>query len=176
MKIIWRLIYLIFAVSTAVFGEWNHEPMIPILPVHPDGTPTHAPVDKVEIVLNNESDRKRILEKIDTLELEVKTRVYVPLEIISDVEIEATLVDDQEVTIPFNIETNREPDKKDYYRLKFSEDEVDIDGDGMIDTYIYSPKYLNSKIIGENSVNIKGARISKEGTFYRKIYLTIEVE
>ena len=98
------------------------------------------------------------------------------MEIISDVEIEATLVDDQEVIIPFNIETNKEPDKKDYYKLKFSENEIDIDKDGVIDTYLYTTKYINSKIFDGNYVNIKGSGISREGTFYKKVYLTIEVE
>lgn len=70
----------------------------------------------------------------------------------------------------------KEPDKKDYYKLKFSENEIDIDKNGTIDTYLYTTKYINSKISDGNFVNIKGSGISTEGTFYKKVYLTIEVE
>ena len=82
----------------------------------------------------------------------------------------------QEVTIPFNIEVNKQPDKRDYYRVKFSEDNIDIDKDGVVDTQIYSTKYINSKISDGNFVNIKGSGISSEGTFYKKVYLTVEVK
>lgn len=176
MQSIYKLMIMLLTISTICLGDLIDEPMIPLLPLFPDGTPAYAPVESLEPTLKNEADKNRILEKIDTLMLEVRTNVYVPLEIMSDVEIEATLVDNQEVIIPFNIETNKEPDKKDYYKLKFSENEIDIDKDGIVDTYLYTTKYINSKISDGNFVNIKGAGISTEGTFYKKVYLTIEVE
>ena len=186
MGFICKLILLLLLGSTICFGEIVHKPVtlpvfphlpqLPVLPPLPDDMPSYVPVEDLKPTLENEGDKNRVIEKIDTLMLKVSTNVYVPLEIISDVEIEATLVDDQEVIIPFNIETNKEQDKKDYYKLKFSENEIDIDKDGVIDTYLYTTKYINSKIFDGNYVNIKGSGISREGTFYKKVYLTIEVE
>lgn len=176
MGFIYKLILMSLMIFSVCFGSLEHEPMIPLLPLYPDGTPAYTPVENLDSSPKNEEDKDRVLEKIDTLMLKIQTNIYVPLEIVSDVEIEATLVDDQEVTIPFNIETNKEPDKKDYYKLKFSENEIDIDKNGTIDTYLYTTKYINSKISDGNFVNIKGSGISTEGTFYKKVYLTIEVE
>lgn len=116
------------------------------------------------------------LQKNYTALLESKLEVFVPLEILSDIDINAIVIDNEELNIPFEIELNKEPEKKDYYKLKFSETEIDIDGDGKIDTYIYSPKYINQRIVKENYVNIKGSNISKDGDYYKKIYITIEVD
>ena len=116
------------------------------------------------------------LQKNYTALLESKLEVFVPLEILSDIDINAVVIDNEELNIPFEIELNKEPEKKDYYKLKFSETEIDIDNDGKVDKYIYSPKYINQKIIKENYVNIKGANISKDGNYYKKIYITIEVD
>ncbi|MGL4508566.1 hypothetical protein [Cetobacterium sp.] len=178
MGFINKLVTVFVLLSIGTFGSESleHLPMKPLLPIYPDGTPAYAPIEELDQTSKNEEDKGRALEKMNTLMLQIKTNVYVPLEIISDVDIEATLVDDQEVIIPFNIETNKQPDKKDYYKLKFSENEVDIDKDGTVDTYLYSTKYINSKISDGNYVNIKGSGISTDGTFYKKIYLTIEVE
>lgn len=116
------------------------------------------------------------LEKNYTALLESKLDVFVPLEILSDIDINAVVIDNEELNVPFEIELNKEPEKKDYYRFKFSETEIDIDSDGKIDTYIYSPKYINQRIVKENYVNIKGANISRDGDYYKKIYITIEVD
>lgn len=116
------------------------------------------------------------LQKNYTAMLESKLEVFVPLEILSDIDINAVVIDNEELNIPFEIELNKEPEKKDYYKLKFSETEIDIDGDGKIDTSIYSPKYINQRIVKENFVNIKGSNISKDGDYYKKIYITIEVD
>lgn len=116
------------------------------------------------------------LQKNYTALLESKLNVFVPLEILSDIDINAVVIDSEELNIPFEIELNKEPEKKDYYKLKFSETEIDIDNDGKIDTQIYSPKYINQKIASENYVNIKGANISKDGDYYKKIYITVEVD
>jgi len=84
------------------------------------------------------------------------------------------VIDDQEIEVPFEIEMNKEPDKRDYYRLNFSETELDIDDDGQNDTYIYSNKFINSKIEKDNKVVIKGRNISKEGYHQKIVYITIE--
>lgn len=169
-----KLIVLFVLLNTCLLAK-SHLPTL-LLPVVPHQT-TKVPSETVEPpILKNEKDKERVLEKINTTMLKITTNVYVPLEIISDVEIETTVVDDQEVTIPFNIEVNKKPDKRDYYKLKFSENNIDIDKDGVIDTQLYSTRYINSKILDSNYVHIKGAGISNEGSFYKKVYLTIEVE
>ena len=108
--------------------------------------------------------------------LEAQVKVSVPLEIISDVDIETLVIDDEKLEIPFDIELNKEPDIKDYYRIKYSENNIDIDKDGQVDTIIYSPKFLNTRIVEDNIVSIDGSKISKEGTHKKKIYMTIEVK
>lgn len=118
---------------------------------------------------------RRILEKNTTVYLESRVRIFVPLEIISDIDIEALIVDNQKLRVPFEIELNKIPEKQNYYKLHYSEKEIDIDLDGQIDTYIYSSPFINTKILKDNILYIDGEKISKEGTFKRKIYMTIEV-
>lgn len=126
--------------------------------------------DKVEV------KGVRKLEKNTTVMLQTKLKVNVPLEIISDVDVEAMVIDNQKIDVPFDIELNKTPDKQDYYRIKYSETEIDIDNDGQIDTTIFSPKFLNTRIVEDNIVHIDGERISKEGKHQRKVYMTIEVK
>lgn len=116
------------------------------------------------------------LEKVSTFHLETKVNVFVPLEIISDVEIKALVIDDQKLIVPFELEMNKEPDKSNFYSLNYSETEIDIDGDGSIDTKIYSPKYINQKIVSDNYLHIDGANISKEGVHKKRVYVTVELK
>lgn len=136
-------------------------PLIPFVPITPE-----------EMV---EENGKRILEKTFTVMLETRVNVFVPLEILSDIDLKAVVIDDQEIDVPFEIEMNREPEQKDYYKLKFSETEIDIDKDGTPDTFIYAPEYINSRIIDESYVKIKGSGIKEEGVYKKKVYITIEV-
>ena len=122
-----------------------------------------------------EENGKRILEKTFTVMLEAKVNVFVPLEILSDIDLKAVVIDNQEIDVPFEIEMNREPEQKDYYKLRFSETEIDIDKDGTSDTFIYAPKYINSRIVDESYVKIKGSGIKEEGVYKKKVYITIEV-
>lgn len=138
-------------------------PMIPLLPAIPT---------KGE---NKENNEVRKLEKTYTVMLESRVNVFVPLEVISDINIDAVLIGDQIAEIPFEIELNRKPEKKDYYSIKYSENILDIDNDGQMDTYIYSPQYINEKISKDNTVKIYGEKISKEGTHKKKVYVTVEV-
>ena len=117
----------------------------------------------------------RYLEKTYTVMMEAKVNVFIPLEVISDIDIETTIVDNQVKEIPFEIELNRTPEKKDYYSIKYSESVIDIDRDGKIDTYINSPKYINEKISKDNYVKIYGENISKEGKHNKTIYVTVEI-
>lgn len=136
-------------------------PLIPFVPISPE-----------ELV---EENGKRILEKTFTVMLEARVKVFVPLEILSDIDLKAVVIDDQEIDVPFEIEMNREPEQKDYYKLKFSETEIDIDKDGTPDTFIYAPEYINSRIVDESYVKIKGSGIKEEGVYKKKVYITIEV-
>ena len=86
------------------------------------------------------------------------------------------VIDNQKLEIPFDVELNKVPDKKDYYSIKFSETEIDIDNDGQIDTKIYTPKFINTRIVEDNILYVDGAKISKEGTHTKKVYMTIEVK
>lgn len=137
-------------------------PMIPFVPITPE-------------VLNEEDGTKRILEETFTVLLESRVNVFVPLEILSNVDVKATVVDNQEIDVPFKIEMNKAPDEQDYYKLKFSEKEIDIDKDGVLDTFIYSPEFINSKVVEGSYVKIKGSGIKNEGTYKKKVYITVEV-
>ena len=131
--------------------------------------------DMVEYDENGKVLGIRTLEKNTSVYLESKVNVYVPLEIISDVDIDALIIDDSQVKIPFNVELNREPERQNYFMLKYSQTEIDMDQDGKIDTYIYSSPFLNKKIKEDNVVYIDGKNISKEGKFEKVVYMTIEV-
>lgn len=152
-------------------------PAIPIIPIKPPITegekpdnPTLPTEDKVEA-----DGRIRKLEQNTTIMMNIQLKVEVPLEIVSDVDINAMVIDDMKLEIPFEIELNKKPDKKDYYKIKFSENKIDIDSDGQIDTTIYTPPYINTQIVKDNMVYIDGAKISKEGKHTRKVYMTVEV-
>lgn len=122
-----------------------------------------------------ENGEVRLLEKNFTTLVESRVRVFVPLEVITDIDIESTVIGDQIVDVPFEIELNRKPEKENYYSIKYSENLIDIDGDGDYDTYIYSPKYINDKVEKNNFVRIFGGNITKEGTYKKDIYITVEV-
>lgn len=139
---------------------------VPLIPLYP-AIPTKGE--------NIEEDEVRQLEKTYTVMMESKVNVFVPLEVISDINLEATVVGDQELELPFEVELNRKPEKSNYYVLKYSQNILDIDGDGQNDTYIYSPPYINDKIIKNNYVKIYGGKISKEGTHKKDVYITVEV-
>lgn len=116
----------------------------------------------------------RKLEKNYTMMIESKVNIFVPLEITSDIDINATVFGNQIIDVPFQIELNREPEKKDYYKLKYSEKELDMDGNGQIDTVIHSPEYVNTRYIKDNFVRIDGGKISNEGEYKKTVYITVE--
>lgn len=156
---IYTILFLIISVfsfsSENTGGEKDPViPMLPILPSIPNGSP--VPLETKTVIMKME------------------TEVIVPLEIISDIEIQAMVIDEQEIRVPFEVEVNRNPDKQDFYKLNYSETEIDIDNDGEIDTYIYSNQFINSKVEKENYVLIKGKNISKEGYHEKVVYITVE--
>lgn len=160
MKKFFKYIFYLLFTGVGILGANNTEapliPMIPILPAQPTN-PERVPLETKTIIMGT------------------YVEVVVPLEILSDIDIEAMVIDDQEIEVPFEIELNREPDKKDYYRINFSENEIDIDNDGKVDTYIYANEFLNSKIVKDNRVVIKGKNISEEGYHKKVVYITIEI-
>ena len=117
----------------------------------------------------------RYLEKVYNVYLDMKVNVYVPLEIVSDVNIDATVLGNEILEIPFDLELNRKPEKNNYYSIKYSDMVLDIDNDGEDDTYIYSPKYINERVETNNYVKIYGEKISNEGIYKKRIYMTVEV-
>lgn len=167
MRSFFKLISIFFTVAVVLSSEDTAPviPMIPLLPALPvvsenngvDSEETKGPIETKTVILGMEAE------------------VVIPLEIISDVEIQAMVIDEQEIEVPFEIEMNKEPGKKDYYRLNFSETELDIDDDGQKDTYIYSNKFINSKIEKGNKVVIKGKNISKEGYHQKIVYIDVEI-
>lgn len=169
----------IFSIIFFIGGIFSYSETIPALPIFPALPPIDGELPEVPQLPTDdkvEADGKiRKLLRNTTVMLQSKVEVSVPLEIISDVDIETMVIDEQKLEIPFDIELNKTPDIKDYYKIKYSEDKIDIDNDGQIDTVIYSPPYLNTRIVEDNIVYIDGAKISKEGTHKRKVYMTIEV-
>lgn len=160
MKIFFNICAIIFCSFQLLFSQGIIDPEVQEI------------INRVE----QTQDNNWVLEKNYTVMVEAKLNVAVPLEILSDIEINAIVIDDEEVDVPFDIELNKEPDRKNYYKLKYSQTEIDIDKDGNPDTYIFSPKYLNQRIVTENYVKIKGKNISKDGEYSKKIYITMEIE
>ncbi|MGL4628385.1 MAG: hypothetical protein ACRCUR_02730 [Cetobacterium sp.] len=144
----------------------NLLPAIPLIPALPDEESTND---------NSGEEVKWKLEDSYTINLDTKVQVVVPLEIITDVDIKALIIDDEQVTIPFELEMNKEPNKQNFYVLNYSETEIDIDGDGTVDTFIYSPKYINKKLVKDNYLYIDGKNISREGVHKKKVYITVEL-
>lgn len=161
MRKLLGILMIFIGINIICVDEAPIMPMIPLLPAIPN---------KPEV--EGETQKRPLETKTIIMGMEVE--VIIPLEIISDIEIQAMIIDDQEVEVPFEIEMNKEPDKKDFYKLNFTENEIDIDDDGQDDTYIYSSKFINSKIEKDNKVVIKGKNISKEGYHQKIIYITVE--
>ena len=146
--------------------------------IFPEGEIPEIPLGPTVPTTGKDTDefgQVRLLEKTYTVMLESKVNIFVPLEVITDINIETTVVGDQIVDIPFEIELNRKPEKENYYSIRYSENIIDIDGDGTPDTYIFSPKYINEKVSKDNFVRIYGENITKEGTHKKDIYITVEI-
>lgn len=158
-----KILGLFFLLTGIILAEEQKNEIIPMVPLLPS------------IPVQQENNDKPIPVDVKTVIMKMETKIEVPLEIISDIEIKAIVIDDQTAIVPFEIEMNKEPDKKDYYKLNYSETEIDIDDDGRTDTFIYSNKYINSKLEKDNRVEIQGKNISKEGYHEKIIYMTVEI-
>lgn len=165
MKKVFNFLIIYFLIFYGVsFGEEIFIPMIPLVPASPN------------IITEEASKEKWELKSTHSIILETKMKVVVPLEIISDVKIQGTVIDDETIEIPFELEMNKAPIRRDYYALKYNTTEIDIDGDGKLDTKIYSPKYINEQVIRETKLVVNGKDISKEGVHRAKVYVTVEVK
>lgn len=182
LKILVILTFFIFFKQG--YSNVNEEIFIPAIPLPPEILkPENLENPNNEFAIPEikksgidiDGEELRYLEKTYTVMMEAKVNVFIPLEVVSDLDIETTIIGDQVKEIPFEIELNRVPEKKDYYSIKYSESILDIDGDGNFDTYIHSPKYINQKISKDNYVKIYGEKISKEGKHSKTIYVTVEV-
>lgn len=177
LKIVLFLCCLTFFKISFSDENINLKPLIPLYPT------IDKPNDKNDFEIPEikkygediDGDDLRYLEKTYTVMMEAKVDVFIPLEIISDINIKTTIIGNQIKTIPFELELNRTPERKDYYSIKYSENVIDIDKDGKPDTYINSPKYINEKISKDNYVKIYGENISKEGKHNKTIYVTVEI-
>ncbi|MBC2852025.1 hypothetical protein H5J22_11515 [Cetobacterium sp. 8H] len=165
-------------------SELVHIPTIlPLLPEDYESQPNLLPaIPLIPALPSKESTTDGIGEEVKwkledsyTIHLDTKVKAVVPLEIITDVDIKALIIDDEQLTIPFELEMNKEPDKQNFYILNYSETEIDIDGDGTLDTFIYSPKYINKKLVADNTLFIDGKNITREGIHKKKVYITVEL-
>ena len=139
------LIIIIFFNFIFSFSEDKIEVYPPYLELEDGMKIPQLPTDDLtEVDLQGNIIGKRELEKNTTVYLESRVNVFVPLEIISDIDIEAIILDNQKLEIPFEVEFNKVPEKKDYYKLCYSETEIDIDQDGKTDTFIYSSPFINT--------------------------------
>ncbi len=129
-----KLITLFFLILNITIFSEESEPIIPMLPLLPS------------MPANPEAEGKPVPLEVKTIVMKMETEIVVPLEIISDVEIQAMVIDDQKVTVPFEIEMNKEPDKKDYYKLNYSETEIDID--------IISDVEIQAMVIDDQKVTV----------------------
>lgn len=163
-----KILTVFCLISIIAFGKAKTSvPMLPLL--------SAIPIEKVEETEDGNIITRRLLST-GTLEVQLQADVVVPLEIISDIEIKALVVDDENLEVPFEVELNKKPDRAGIYKLNFSKTALDIDDDGVIDTEIFASQNINSKIIKDNYVKITGKNISKEGTHRKRVYITVEVD
>ncbi|MGL5934959.1 MAG: hypothetical protein ACRCZI_04995 [Cetobacterium sp.] len=163
-----KILTIFFLICSVLFGKSRSSiPMIPLLPA--------IPVEKVEENENGTVTTRKLLST-GSLEVSLEADVVVPLEIISDIEVKALIVDDENLEIPFEIELNRKPERAGIYKLHFSKTALDIDDDGIVDTEIFASQNIDSKIVKDNYVKITGKNISKEGTHRKRVYITVEVD
>ena len=165
-----------FKVSSSKENVGNTKPTLPlppsiVSPEDPDFAIPGIPTSGVDV----DEEDLRYLEKTYTVMMEAKVNVFIPLEVISDINIEASIIGDQIKEIPFEIELNRKPERENYYSIKYSESIIDIDKDGKMDTYIHSPAFINEKITKDNYVKIYGENISKVGKHNKIVYVTVEI-
>ena len=110
--------FLFLIISLFSFGAENKIPNMPNLPpINKDEIPELPQLPTEDKQEQNGKVRK--LLRNTTVMLQSKVEVSVPLQIVSDVDIETMVIDEQKLEIPFDIELNKEPDIKDYYKINY---------------------------------------------------------
>lgn len=171
------LVFLLIYLSILSYSnEENNNPLKDII----DKKPQSIPLIPLEPAIKKsgtdiKNGEKRELEKTFSIYLDEQMEVFIPLEVITDIDIEATILGNEVVTAPFEINLNKKPNKSNYYTIKYSDILFDIDEDGQYDTRIYSPKYINDRKETNNFVEINGSKISKTGKSSKRVYITVEV-
>lgn len=163
----------IFVIGLANNGMPEFKPPIPLPPeiTNPENGNDDFKVPDIKTSGEDiDGEELRYLEKTYTVMMEAKVDVYIPLEVITDIDLETTIIGNQIKEIPFEIELNRKPEKQNYYSVKYSESVIDIDNDGKPDTYIHSPKYINERISKDNYVKFM-ERIFQKKESIRKLYI-----
>lgn len=176
--ILFLMMLSIFIVGIAENKLPDFKPPIPLPPevTNPENGNDDFKVPEIKTSGEDiDGDELRYLERTYTVMMEARVDVFIPLEVITDIDLETTIIGNQIKEIPFDIELNRKPEKQNYYSIKYSESIIDIDNDGKADTYIHSPKYIDEKISKDNYVKIYGENISKEGKHKKTVYITVEV-
>ena len=161
---------LLLISSTFLKGEGDGDIFIPMIPMIPA-----SPTEKPSIGENGEVKIRKLL-KVGNAQAKIEAEVIVPLEVISDIDIKALVVDDENLEIPFELELSRKPEANNMYKINFSSTKIDIDNDGIVDTEIFANEKISNKIIKDNYVKITGKNISKEGTHKKRVYITVEVK
>ncbi|MGL5279120.1 MAG: hypothetical protein ACRC8M_08645 [Cetobacterium sp.] len=116
----------------------------------------------------------KLVEQGREMTMKIQANVVTPLQIITDLDVKATVVDKQKLEIPFKLEMNKNPNKT--YKLSYTEKVIDIDNDGKVDVEILSPEYSTSKVIENNKIVIYGDGIKDDGIYRKKIYMTVELK
>ena len=133
-----------------------------------------------EILLNE----WRLIENGKEMTMKVQANIVTPLQIMTDLDVKATVVDNQKLEIPFKLEMNKydilqsinEDNPNKTYELSYTENLIDIDNDGKIDVEIISPKYSTGKVIENNKIVIYGQGIKEDGIYRKKIYMTVHLK
>ncbi|MGL6067023.1 MAG: hypothetical protein ACRC0R_08070 [Cetobacterium sp.] len=116
----------------------------------------------------------REIGTIENVEMKIVANIIVPLQIITDLDVKATVVDNQKLEIPFKLEMNKDPKKT--YKLSYTEKLIDMDNDGRIDVQIISPEYSSNRVIEKNKIVIYGEGIKDDGIYRKIIYMTVELK
>lgn len=187
-------------VSGNATGDGTTEiPMIPIVPADkiPDGwlpeVSTGQDIDDITGYI-------RDLKKTYTVRMSAKVDIRIPLEIVTDVNLNIDIVGYERKNGKFNIELTKKPKEGSTYHIVYTnpdnpefggEDDVfiDVDGDGTIDTYIASKPITSSSgtsqgnkvIISDNEYVVIGDNIqfkvngNTKSTYEKTIYMTVEM-
>lgn len=179
----------------------NDIPWVDIIPKEefPEGLiPT---IDATGLDIDDITGYHRKLEKTYTVRLEAKVDIRIPLEIATDVDLEIDLVGNERKKGNFDIELTKAPKENSTYHIVYinpynsnlgGDNDVflDMDDDGLVDTYIKSEDITKSNVTTEGNKHIfknneyvvvgdnLRFRLNTNGntsTYKKTIYMTVEM-